>query len=258
MGAGAVAVGVIAEAVFIGLAVRPVLRGELPDHDPEARPLTRLTFFRFYTPLALTSLITLLALPLGSAAMGRMPLALSSLAAWPVLNGLTFTMRSLGFAYSEVVVSLLDREGAFRELRTFALRLAATVSGLLLLIAATPLARLWFDGVSGLPTDLSDLAHRALWIAIPLPAASVLVSALTGLLVNRHHTRAVSEAVSLHILAISIVLGVGIAWQGSPGLLVSVSGTLTAALVQFGWLLRSARGREAVPAEATVPSRPGR
>ena len=237
VGTSAVAAGVLAEAVFIGIRVRPVLR-RLPEHDPRARPLTRRTFVAFYTPLALTSLLALTMFPIGSAAMGRLPRTLESLAAWPVLNGLTFTLRSLGFAFNEVVVSVIDRPGGYLAVRRFAFRLASVVSGLLLLIAATPLSRLWFSGVSGLADPLARLAGRALWIAIPLPALSVLQSWLTGILVNRHRTRGVSEAVAVALGSAVTLLAIAVAWVQTPGLVTVVAAFVLGNGVQVLWLLR--------------------
>jgi len=43
-------------------------------------------FLDFYIPLAMTSLLFLLAQPMGSAAISRMPMALESLAVWPVVS----------------------------------------------------------------------------------------------------------------------------------------------------------------------------
>lgn len=240
VGAGSVACGVVAEAIFIAIRTRPVLQ-ELPEHDPEAVPLTRSRFVRFYTPLALTSMITLLALPIGSAAMGRMPGTLASLAVWPVINGLTFTLRALGLAYNEVVVALLERDGAYKPLFRFAVRLAAGVSGVLLLITATPLSRLWFENLSGLNPELVALGRSTLWLAVLMPAASVMQSWLTGILVNRHRTRVISEAVVLHLSVVGVILGAGIVWGGAPGIQVAVTATFAALLVQIVWLVRGAR-----------------
>src|SRR5439155_22157250 len=99
VGTSAVACGVIAEAVFAGVAVRPVCRGPLAAAPASVPPLTMRAFVRFYTPLALTPLLNFISLPLAAAAMSRMPNALESLAVWPVLSGSTFTLRSIGFAY---------------------------------------------------------------------------------------------------------------------------------------------------------------
>jgi hypothetical protein len=248
-GTAAIAVGVTAEALFIGLCVRPVLRDRLPDRDPEARPLTRRSFLAFYVPLAMTSVLTLLVLPLGSAAMSRLPRALESLAAWPVLNGLTFTLRSLGFAYNEVVVSLIDRPGAHAALRRFTIGLATLVSTVLLAVAATPLSHLWFSGVSGLAEPLATLAASALWIAIPLPALSVFQSWFTGILVNRHHTRGVSEAIGLALGIVVTLLGVAVATARFPGLYAVVGSMLVGHFGQVAWLaVRSGTDRRALAA----------
>ncbi|MDM7915376.1 MAG: hypothetical protein QUU85_08945, partial [Candidatus Eisenbacteria bacterium] len=102
VGASAVATGVVAEAVFSGIAVRPVLRHRLPAEPPQAVPLTFGTFLHFYVPLAMTPLIVMLNGPIGSAAIGRMPRTLDSLAVWPVINGLGFLFRSVGVAFNEV------------------------------------------------------------------------------------------------------------------------------------------------------------
>lgn len=238
VGSAAVAAGVLAEAVFIGWMVRPVLRDELPDVDPKARPLTRASFARFYAPLAATSMMTLLAMPIGSAAMGRMPMTIESLAVWPVINGLVFTLRSLGFAYSEVVVALVDREGALAPLFRFALGLSGAVTAALLLLAATPLAGIWFGGVSALNPELSQLAQQAIWITVLFPAASVLLAFLTGILVNQHQTRGVSEAVSLHLLTITLVLAIVVPRTTSPGIFMTLTATFSALVIQILWLAR--------------------
>ncbi len=70
-----VAAGVISEAAFIELRVRPVLRNDLPLAEPVQPPLTYGVFLAFYVPLVLTSLLSFLAQPIGSAALSRMPSA---------------------------------------------------------------------------------------------------------------------------------------------------------------------------------------
>jgi hypothetical protein len=150
---------------------------------PEGDPLTLRSFLRFYIPLALTSLLTLLVQPIGSAALSRMPGALESLAVWPVVSGLLFLLRSTGIAYNEVVVALLGEPRAEESLRRFAQILALVLTAILLLIAATPLASLWFEGLSGLPPSLAKLAQTSLWFALLLPAFSVFQSWYQGSLV---------------------------------------------------------------------------
>lgn len=86
-----------------------------------------------------------------------MPEPLRSLAVLPVAVGLSFTFRSLGLAYQEVVVALVEKPGFARALLSFAFRPAFGTSFLLGLIAATPLSNLWFKVVVGLPSELAVL-----------------------------------------------------------------------------------------------------
>ena len=248
VGTAAISCGVLAEALFIGWRVRPIVRGELAAAPDSGERLTARGFLRFYIPLAMTSLISLLALPIGSAAMSRMPRPIDSLAVWPVLSGLTFTLRSLGFAYTEVVVALFERNGAPRALFRFTVLLASATSAALLLIAASPLAGLWFASVSGLSAPLAALGSRAIWISLLLPALSVLQSWHQGILVHLRRTRGVSEAVSIYLTTSGLFLWLGVRSDRFTGLYVGLAAALAGYLAQVLWLQR--RSREARAAAA--------
>lgn len=115
VGTAAQIAGVISEALYAGLRVQPVLKKQVKA-QANIEELSWRAFAVFYFPLALTSLLSLLWQPVGSAALSRLPLALSSLAVWPIVSGLTFMLRSVGFAYNEVVVALLGTRGSARNL----------------------------------------------------------------------------------------------------------------------------------------------
>jgi hypothetical protein len=236
----AVAAGVISEAVFVGLRVRPVVRGPVQQVPAPKQPITFLPFLRFYVPLAMTSLLLLLSQPLGAAAMSRMPRALDSLAVWPVVSGVIFMFRSLGMAYNEVVVALVDTPRAQEELKRFTLLLLAGTSLALALMAGTPLARLWFQGLSALPAHLASLALGALWIALPIPGLTVLHSWYQGILVNSRHTRGVTEAVACFLLITGGLLLAGVRWAQWNGLYVAVAALAVGAAAQAAWLRRRA------------------
>ncbi len=238
----AVAAGVICEAVFIGLIVRPVLKGGLREAPPVEPPLTLRAFFAFYIPLALTSLIMLLANPLGSASLSRMPQALASLAAWAPLTGLIFIFRSMGIAYNEVVVALLDEPEAAHQLRRFTTLLALATTGLLLLMAATPLSMVWFGNLSALRPDLAELAKIGLWFALPLPALSVMQSWYQGAILHGRRTGGLTESVIIYLIVYAILAGAGVAWGQTTGLYVGLGVLTLATLAQTVWLWVRSRG----------------
>lgn len=238
--ASAVSMGVMSEAFFVGLRVRPSLQ-RLRQIAPDGDPLTLSSFLRFYVPLALTSLLTLLVQPIGSAAISRMPGALESLAVWPVVSGLLFLLRSVGIAYNEVVVALLGEPKAEESLRRFAKVLSLSLTAILFLVTATPLAGFWFQGLSGLAPSLAHLAQTSLWFALLLPAFSVWQSWYQGSLVYFRTTRGVTEAMALSLLISSAILGAGVLWEQVTGLYVAQGAFTIGGLTQMLWLAYRSR-----------------
>lgn len=234
--ASAIALGVTSEAIFAGIKVQPVLHNQLAAAEPVEPPLSYRAFFAFYVPLVFTSLLSFLAQPIGSAALSRMPNALSSLATWPVVTGLVFMVRGLGVAFNEVVVALLDEPGARAALRRFTVILITVTSAVLLLLAATPLSGWWFRGVSALPPDLAALAAVALWVALPMPALSTLQSWFQGRLLHSRRTRGISESVVVFLMVSAAVLISGVLWGRTTGLYVGIVGMVLSFAAQTGWL----------------------
>lgn len=237
----AVAAGVMSEAIYVGWAVRPVLRREVSLAPRVEPPLSWNAFFAFYIPLILTSLLTLIANPIGSAAISRMPLSLASLAVWPVITGFVFMLRSVGIAYNEVVVALLDEPGSYPVLKRFAAILTWSTTGLLALMAATPLAFLWFGTISALAPELAIMARQGLWLALPLPALSVLQSWYQGAILYGRKTRGITESVTVFLLSSAAVLSAGVALQSVPGLYIGLLAITAAMATQTGWLWMRAR-----------------
>ncbi len=241
-----VSAGVIAEALFASWCARQV-QPQLAAL-PLGEPLQFAAFWRFYLPLALTPLITLVIQPIGAAAMNRLPEGLVSVAAWGPVHALVFLTRSVGMAFNEVVVTLVGLTGGALALRRFAWRLAAGTVGALAVVAATPLGALWFDLAQGLPPEVASLARLGALVSLVMPAAQVAQSWYQGLLVQRRTTRPVTEAVVLYFLlcALGLQLGIAAAARGlytAPGLLWTVVTFSVASVAQTAWLWHRARQR---------------
>lgn len=231
----AIIVGVLSEALYASLRVRPVLRARLPKEAPDDA-LTYGAFFRFYVPLSLTSIVFLGARPILTATISRMPNALDSLAVLPVITGLTFLLRSTGVAFSEVVIAHLDTRGSARTLRRFALGLMSATTLGMLLVAATPLSRLWFGTITGLPENLIHLAQSGLWFALILPALSTLQSWYQGVVLHSRRTRSITEAVLVYLFASTGILIAGIQWGAIAGVHVGLLAMTLGELTRAGWL----------------------
>lgn len=237
----AIAAGVTAEAIYTGFRTRPIVTGPLRDAQPVQPRLDGRGFADFYIPLALTSLLLLLVQPMGAAAISRMPEALASLAVWPVLNGLLFLFRSVGYAYSEVVVSLMDEPGAEATLARFTWVLAATTGVAALALAVTPGADLWFATISGLPAHLVDLARAAFWIGLVWAPLDVGRNYLQARLVHARRTRGISESVAVFLVVSAALLAAGVWLQPVEGLVVAMFSFVIGSVAQMGWLLHRLR-----------------
>jgi hypothetical protein len=234
VGTMGIATGVLTEAAFIAWRVRPVVREQLPAET--SAPLSWQAFYRFYTPLALTSLLLLAALPIGSAALARMPNALASLAAWPVLNALLFLLRGLGIAYNEVVVAMLDQKGARQSLQRFSHLLSLTMTGLLLVTALSPLSRFFFGNVMGLEPNLVTLASNGLLFALAWPALTVYQNYYQGMIVYGGQTRHITQSVVISLVTTAVLLFIGTQVGTLPGLYVATIAFVTGTAAQVAWL----------------------
>ncbi|MFT7484598.1 MAG: hypothetical protein ACI9F9_000438 [Candidatus Paceibacteria bacterium] len=231
-----ISVGVTCEAIFAGILVRPIVR-DLPEGDPtqdHILPWKRL--FKFYAPLAMTPLITLILPLVGSAAMSRMPNPMLSLAAWPAVHGLVFLFRGVGMSYNEVVVALIHEPGSIPVLRQFTWRVAAGTMALLALVVLTPLSSLWFTQVMHLSPEVARVTRLATGFALLMPAYQVAQSWYQGVLVASGKTRAIPEAVALYSCLAGVICLAGVRYTTVTGIYYTVLAFTCGGIVQTVWL----------------------
>lgn len=233
--------GVVGEALYAGWRVRPILQTQLMKSNPIAQALTLGSFLAFYIPLVMTSLLQVVVQPVNSAALSRMPDPLQTLAVWPVVYGLLIIWMSAGMAYTEAVVVLLERPNARAGLHRFTIGLGGITSGLLFLMVLTPLAGQWFSQIAALPAPLIGPARNAVWLSVLLPGLTVIQSWHQGVLMHERRTGGITEAMFAALIAHILVLVVGVAWQGVPGLYIGILGLMAGNIARSLWLWRRTR-----------------
>jgi len=237
VGAFGVSCGVIGEALWAGWCFRKVARPRLAAESQEPPPTWR-EFASFYVPLAFTPLITIVIQPIGAYAMSNMAGPTRSQAAWTAVYGLVFLLRSAGFAFNEVVVSLAGEPNGRAVLARVAVRMACVTSSLLLLLAATPLGGLWFGSISGMDEELAGLSSTALWFALLMPAYAVAQNYFQGVLVHGKRTRPITEAVVLYLVVCVVCLWIGVQnLPETPGIFVALGSFTVAGVAQTLWLV---------------------
>ncbi len=206
VGAFALSTGVTVEAFASRLMSWQVVK-QLQTQKQSDDSLTYTAIARFYYPLALTSLIALAVQPMITFFLGQSRMALESLAVLPVINSLIFIFRSFGLSFQEVGITFLGEHNEhFKELAKFAGLLIAFVTIALGLIGFTPLHDVWFNGVSGLSTELTDFARLPVRILILLPAMSVLLSFQRAILVSNRKTAPITAGTLIEVGLIALSL----------------------------------------------------
>ena len=223
-----------------------------PAADPSAGGELRFSDIgRFYVPLALTSLIGIAIQPMLTFFMGRAASPVESLAVFPVVHSLGFIFRAVGLSFQDAVIALLGRrDEGYAEIRRFAIGLGAGLSGILALVAFTPLSHIWFVHVSGLSPELADFAIPAARVLTPIPFLGVILSLQRGTLIRNRTTGPIIGATAAEIAAVAavfVVVGWGLGWVGATA---AFTGFLFGRLIANLYLtpkVRAARARAARP-----------
>ena len=212
VGAAAMSLAVFFEAIATRIMASATIKKVCKHYDEENELLTLYEIARFYSPLALTSVISMGIQPFITFFLSRSRMAVESLAVMPVLTSLVFIFRSLGLSYQEVSIALIGKDKQnYRILRDFALYLGLSVTLLLSVLAFSPLANLWFINVSGLPPELADLSYLPLRIMILLPAMTVLINFQRTSLIINGTTGPISTSTAIELIAIISILFLGVA-----------------------------------------------
>lgn len=213
----AIMAGVLIEAIASTVfAARTV--SELP---AEGNPLSQQEILKFHTPLALNTLLSLLAQPLTAAALARLPHAEITLAAWPVTFGVLLVMRGWGLAVQELSVAQIKSGEPAEKLQGFAMLIGLVTSVVTLGIAVTPVLDAYLTALHT-PVALWASIRQGILLASALPLLTALGSFVRGRLVAQGKTVATLGGMALALGTQCLVL-IG-------GVLLHRDGMTTAAL----------------------------
>jgi progressive ankylosis protein len=208
IGALALATGVVAEAMASRAMSWSLVRALEETPRPDGmRPLTTGAIARFYFPLALTSVLSLITGPVVTFFMGHSRMPIESLAVLPVINALVFLFRSGAFAYQEIAVALtgLHHEHE-REVHRVSRILGGVATVILAIVALSPLLRVWLVTVSGLSPEMAEFAVLPIRILMLHPALEYLLSVQRSTLILARRTRLITMGTAIEAAGIGLML----------------------------------------------------
>lgn len=180
LGAAALTMGVIAEAIFSRIVAQKVLATRLPESPSDGNTsVSRREFNQFYLPLAAMSILAVLHQPIGSAALSRMPDSISALALWPVVHNAVFIVRCCIIALNETILTSLAHEDDAKIRKNFVILIISLSFTLFSIFAISPLSHWWLTQVAGFDEAMTHSGRLAL-------LASLLLPILNGLSIWSH------------------------------------------------------------------------
>ena len=238
VGASALSTAVICEAIASKFMVSKFLARLKSRSNETQSELSIKEIVKFYYPLALTSLLTLGIQPFVTFFIGQSRMPLESFAVMPVVTSFVFIFRGLGLSYQEVVVALIgDNMSGFLQLKRFAGKLAFILASVLMLIAFTPLAEIWFRDVSGLSESLTEFAKLPLMIMSFFPALTVLISFQRAVLVKGNDTKQITYGTAIEFIGIILVVAICIKFFSLVGAVAATIAFVIGRMAACGYLL---------------------
>ena len=230
-------ISVIVEALVITVAARPVLRKLASDPAPPVGPrLTFATLWRFYLPLAITTLLRQTTRPMLNAGIAATALARDSLATWSVVWAFVVLVSGPGWSLQQFTTAMASGKEAYEQVKRFALG-ASLVFGLLLaLVAFTPLYGAVLGGIYNLSPALQILGRPAVQFLVALPILMGVQSLLRGVLIRTGKTGTVQSAMTINVLVLGATMALGVRAYPQAGVTLAAVATIAGALAELGWL----------------------
>jgi hypothetical protein len=170
----------------------------------EDRGLTARKILSFWLPLAGTWIMMTVEAPFLAAVIARMPHPEENLAAYGVAYSLAVILESPIIMLMIASTALVKNKETYLALRRFANRLNLLLTVCVVVVLLPPVFHLLSRRLLALPEEVARLAHSALVILLPWPAAIGYRRFHQGLLIRNNQTRSVAYGTVLRLLSMGL------------------------------------------------------
>ena len=222
-------------------------------------PLGYADIFRFWLPLGVMWMIMAIEQPAITAAIARLEDAEIHLAAFGVTMSLALVIESPVLQMLSAATALAKSRTAYLDLLRFMHLLALSLTAVHLLLAATPLGRIVFEHLLGVPQEVVEVTRTPLLIMTPFTAAVGYRRLWQGVLIRNGKTKAIALTTVIRLGATAIVLIVGLKRRSMNGsslaALAITVGVMVGAIVSYFyfrvWVRDSLQDGDSDPSRAT-------
>lgn len=204
--------------------------------SPDGGPRSQLSILLFWLPLAATWIMMATEGPFLAAVIARLPDPTYNLAAHGVAFALAILIEAPVIMLMSAATSVVKDRESFIKLRNFSRGLCLGTTLLLLVLLIPPVYEALIPGLMGVPREVADLTHGALWFMLPWPSAIGYRRFLQGVLIRSGRTKLVAYGTVLRLAAMVVaalvgffVLGIPGAWVGALSLATGVTAEAIAA-----------------------------
>ncbi len=198
-------------------------------------PVATLAVWRFYLPLIASSLFVSMGRPFINAGLSRMPQATISLAAFNVASSLAGMLISPSYNLHQLTMVFGRSKNNLPLVRRFAIGFSLATTGLLLLIALTPLGAWILTGPVDIPQELLAPTQLALRVMALFPLLIGWLEYNTGVLLLNQASKLVGLAKTLNL--VSTIAFVLVLAPNLPGALAAPLAQAVGLLGE-GWVLQ--------------------
>ncbi|MFZ2489986.1 MAG: hypothetical protein WA208_00740 [Thermoanaerobaculia bacterium] len=195
-------------------------------------PIRPSTIILFWLPLAATWFMMALEGPYIAAIVARMPATAHNLAAFGVATALAWLIESPIMMLLSAATALVRDRASYLALRRFAFILNGLVTAGMLILSIPAVFRFIGEGLIGLPTEISRLAHLATTILILWPAAIGYRRFYQGILVRHHLTRRVAYGTVVRLVTMTVTGGVLLVTASIPGAALGAVALVTGVIAE--------------------------
>ncbi len=235
LGASAWVGALIVQTVYLFIRCQPIIH-HLRDHPIDEDVVGLRNLVRFTIPLSITPILTGISALVMSAAIGRLPGVIVSLAVWPVITNFSSIGTAIGASYNQVTVKLAETSADRSRLLKFALVLGFLLTAVNALFIVSGLFFYALRTMEKLDLETARISLNAMWFLMPLPFIYTMNAYYSGLLAKAKKTMPILESQMASLLIVTMVVLATVNLEPFRGVYVVSAVSVAANLVACLWV----------------------